>query len=108
MRPGAYHDDALPRPSYEGLFGTILCIRCDFFGLGYLHPETCTWEWLKETDRVRLHLDLAELGDRATDALTQSEQPLPIYRRADLGSKGETEPARKPAAEPQGGEDVFR
>jgi hypothetical protein len=108
VRPGEYHDDALPRRSYEGLFGTILCTRCDFFGLGYLHPETCTWGWLKGTGRVRLHLDLAELGDRVTDALTKSGQALPIYRRADLGSRGETEPARKPAAERRGGEDVLR
>ncbi len=50
MQPGEDHDIALPRPSYEGLYGTIYCSRCEFFGLGYNHPEWCTWEWLKETD----------------------------------------------------------
>ncbi len=69
MRPGTYHDDALPRPTDEGLFGTIYCTRCDFFGLGYNHPEWCRWAWLAEVGRRQHHLDVVELGDRVSDAL---------------------------------------
>ena len=67
MRPGQYHDEALPRPSDEGLFGTILCGRCDFFGLGHHHPEWCTWTYLAETGGRDHHLALVELGERASD-----------------------------------------
>ena len=70
MIPGAYQDDALPPRSYEGTFGTIWCERCGFFGLGYNHPEWCTWEWLKESHPVESHLDLVELGDRAAACLS--------------------------------------
>jgi hypothetical protein len=62
MQPGEYHDVALPRPSYEGLFGTIHSSRCGFFGLGYNRPEWCTWEWLKQTGAAQHGLDLIELG----------------------------------------------
>ena len=64
MQPGEYHDIALPRPSHEGLFGTIYCSRCEFLGLGYNHPEWCTWEWLKQTGAAKNSLDLIELGER--------------------------------------------
>jgi hypothetical protein len=62
VQPSEYHDTALPRPSHEGLFGTIYCSRCNFFGLGYNHPEWCTWESLKEKGNAHLSLDLIELG----------------------------------------------
>ncbi len=65
MKPGEYHDDALPRPTDEGLFGTIYCSRCHFFGLGHNHPEWCSWSWLNETGRRDHHLRLVELGMRA-------------------------------------------
>jgi hypothetical protein len=62
VQPRKYHDTALPRPSNEGLFGTIYCSRCGFFGLGYKHPEWCTWEWLKQIGAAQHCLDLVELG----------------------------------------------
>lgn len=68
MKPGEYHDHALPRPSHERLFGTIYCPRCAFFGLGYRHPEWCEWQRLKEHKRAAAHLDLVELGGRAAAA----------------------------------------
>ena len=77
MQPGEYHDIALPRPSYEGLFGTIYCSRCEFFGLGYHHPEWCTWEWLKETGAARHSLDLIELGAVVVETFDLTH---PVYR----------------------------
>jgi hypothetical protein len=62
VQPGEYQETALPRPSHGGLFGTIYCSHCGFFGLGYNHPEWCTWEWLKRTGAAKLSLDLIELG----------------------------------------------
>lgn len=65
MQPGEYNDSALPRPSEEGLFGTIYCERCSFFGLGFDHPEWCRWESLKRRGVVGKHPDVVELGDWA-------------------------------------------
>ena len=67
MQPNEYHDIALPRPSYEGLFGTIYCSRCEYFGLGYNHPEWCTWEWLKESGAAQHSLELIELGAQVVE-----------------------------------------
>lgn len=75
MQPGEDHDIALPRPSYEGLYGTIYCSRCEFFGLGCNHPEWCKWEWLKETGAVQHSLDLVELGALVAESFDE-EQPL--------------------------------
>jgi len=77
MQPGEDHDSALPRPSREGLYGTIYCTRCEFFGLGYNHPEWCTWEWLKETDAARHSLDLIELGALVVESFDPTH---PVYR----------------------------
>lgn len=77
MRPGEYHDDALPRPSREGLFGTIYCSRCEFFGLGYNHAEWCRWEWLKETGAEQHSLDLVELGALVAESF---DEELPVAR----------------------------
>ena len=77
MQPGEYHDLALPRPSYEGLFGTIYCSRCEFFGLGYKHPEWCTWEWLKQTGAAGHSLELIELGPLVVESFDPTH---PVYR----------------------------
>ena len=77
MQPGEYHDIALPRPSYEGLFGTIYCSRCSFFGLGYNHPEWCTWEWLKRTGAAEHSLELIELGALVVESFDPTH---PVYR----------------------------
>lgn len=77
MQPGEYHDIALPGPSYEGLFGTIYCSRCEFFGLGYNHPEWCTWEWLKQTGAADHSLDLIELGALVVESFYPTH---PVYR----------------------------
>lgn len=77
MQPGQDHDIALPRPSYEGLYGTIYCSRCSFLGLGYNHPEWCTWEWLKDTGAARHSLDLIELGALVTESFDRTH---PVYR----------------------------
>jgi len=34
VQSGEHHDEALPRPSYDGLFRIIYCSRCGFLGLG--------------------------------------------------------------------------
>lgn len=68
---------ALPRPSSEGLFGTIFCSRCGFLGLGYNHPEWCRWEWLKETGAAQHSLDLIELGALAVESFDEE----PVVRR---------------------------
>lgn len=94
MQPGEYHDISLPRPSHEGLFGTIYCSRCDYFGIGYKHPEWCTWQWLKETDGARPSLDLIEIGSRVT-ALFITTPPLcrtfPVLVRISVEATDEGE-----------------
>jgi len=77
MQPGEDHDIALPRPSREGLYGTIYCSRCEFFGLGYNHPEWCTWEWLKKTDAAQHSLDLIELGALVVETFDPTH---PVFR----------------------------
>jgi hypothetical protein len=94
MQPGEDHDIALPRPSYEGLYGTIYCSRCEFFGLGYNHPEWCTWEWLKKTDAAQHSLDLIELGALVVE--TFEEQPVarrcyPVVVRISVEASDEDE-----------------
>jgi hypothetical protein len=79
MQPGEYHDLALPRPSYEGLFGTIYCSRCSFLGLGYNHPEWCTWEWLKTTGAARHSVDLIELGALVVESFDEPHSVLRSY-----------------------------
>jgi len=70
MQPGQLCDVALPRPSYEGLHGTVLCLECGFHGLGTDHPEWCSWEILKLRPAARCRaLAIAELGERAATAL---------------------------------------
>lgn len=94
MQPGEDHDIALPRPSREGLYGTIYCSRCEFFGLGYNHPESCTWEWLKETGAARHSVDLIELGAVVVDTFDPTH---PVYRfypvlvRISVEASGEDE-----------------
>jgi hypothetical protein len=77
MQPGEYHDIALPRPGYEGPFGTIYCSRCEFFGLDHNHPEWRTWQWLKETGAARHSLDLIELGALVVGLFDATH---PVYR----------------------------
>lgn len=67
--PGQDHDTVLPRPTFEGLYGTIWCSTCGFSGVGRDHPEWCTWQGLKRDDRRARSLDLLELGDRASGLL---------------------------------------
>lgn len=62
MQPGVDSDQALPQPSHEGLQGTVLCTECGYFGLGYLHPEWCTWEILKELGQRSSALAIIEMG----------------------------------------------
>jgi hypothetical protein len=62
MQPGTISDEALPRPSEEGVQGTVLCIECGYFGLGYLHPEWCTWEIMKKSGQRSTALAIIELG----------------------------------------------
>jgi hypothetical protein len=70
MQPSQNSDPALPRPSYEGLWGTVLCLQCGFLGLGIDHPEWCSWEVLKARPEVRATaLSVVELGERAAVAL---------------------------------------
>jgi len=70
MQPGNTGDLALPRPSYEGLHGTVLCIECGFHGLGIDHPEWCSWEVLKTRPATRWNaLALVELGERVAALL---------------------------------------
>ena len=76
MIPGSDHDDAMPRPSHEGLYGTTWCSRCGFFGLGYNHPEWCVWQWLKESHQTQRHLDHVELGERVADAFGEKAASL--------------------------------
>ena len=77
MQPGQDDDIALPRPSREGLYGTIYCSRCTFFGLGYKHPEWCTWEWLKQTGAADHSRDLIELGALVVESFNPTH---PVYR----------------------------
>ncbi len=77
MQPGQDHDVALPRPSYEGPYGTIYCSRCDFFGLGYNHPEWWRWEWLKQSGAADHSLQLIELGALVVESF---EPAHPVYR----------------------------
>lgn len=77
MQPGQDHDIALPRPSDEGLYGTIYCSRCGFLGLGYRHHEWCTWQWLKENGAARHSLDLIELGPLVVESFDPTH---PVYR----------------------------
>jgi hypothetical protein len=79
MQPGQDHDLALPRPSYEGLYGTIYCSRCGFFGLGYNHPEWCVWEWLKKSDDAQHSLDLIELGALVVELFEEPPQVRRCY-----------------------------
>lgn len=81
MRPGHTHDTALPRPRYEGLHGTTLCVACGFFGLGTEHPEWCSWEVLKERPlELSRALAVVELGERVAERLElpSGHELLPI------------------------------
>ena len=54
----------------EGLFGTVLCIACGYFGLGVSHPEWCTWQVLKERPEIHARaLAEVEFGRRAANAM---------------------------------------
>lgn len=60
----------MPRPSYEGLYGTVLCLACGFLGLGVDHPEWCEWEVLKQQpDTLARALTIVELGERVAATL---------------------------------------
>jgi hypothetical protein len=72
VQPNKHNDIALPRPSHEGLFGTIYCSRCRFFGLGHNHPEWCTWEWLRQAGTAIHSLDLIELGALVVESFNTS------------------------------------
>jgi hypothetical protein len=94
MQPGQDHDIALPRPSYEGLYGTIYCSRCEFFGLGYNHPEWCTWEWLKKTGAAKHSLDLIELGAVVVESFDPSHpvfHSYPVVVRISVEASDEDE-----------------
>ena len=70
LQPGQICDVALPRPSHEGLHGTILCLGCGFLGLGIDHPEWCSWEVLKARPVARTKaLAIAELGERVATTI---------------------------------------
>jgi hypothetical protein len=70
LQPGQIWDEALHRPSYEGLWGTVLCLECGFLGIGYDHPEWCSWEVLKARPSAREKaLAITELGERVVGAL---------------------------------------
>ncbi len=70
MQPGQICDNALSRPTYEGLYGTVLCLACGYFGLGIDHPEWCSWEVLKARSVARTKaLAIAELGARVAATL---------------------------------------
>lgn len=69
MQPESICDVALPRPSDEGLHGTVLCVACGFLGLGIDHPEWCSWEVLKGRPHAQTRaLTIAELGERVAAA----------------------------------------
>ncbi len=94
MQPGEDHDIALPRPSRECLYGTIYCSRCEFFGLGYNHPEWCIWESLKRRGEAQHSLDLIELGALVVE--TFEEQPVvrrryPVVVRISVEASDEDE-----------------
>lgn len=75
MQPGQIWDDALHRPFYEGLHGTILCLECGFFGLGHEHPEWCSWRILKERPgALKEALAIAELGHRVAAILEDRQR----------------------------------
>ena len=80
MQLGRTCDAALPRPSYEGLHGTVLCLACGYLGLGINHPEWCSWEVLKERPVARYRaLAIAELGERIAALLElQAEESAPL------------------------------
>lgn len=66
MQPYSPWDEALPSPSTEGLYGTVLCKSCGFFGIGVEHPEWCSWEVLKARSAEHSRaLSVVELGVRA-------------------------------------------
>jgi hypothetical protein len=79
LQPGQIWDEALPRPSYEGLWGTVLCLECGFHGLGHNHPEWCSWEVLKARPSARAKaLAITELGERVVAVLEAEPVKLPI------------------------------
>ena len=80
LQPGHICDNALSRPTYEGLYGTVLCLACGYFGLGIHHPEWCSWEVLKGRPVVRTKaLAIAELGARVAATLElQHPQTAPL------------------------------
>lgn len=82
MQPGQICDCVLPKPSYEGLWGTVLCLECGFVGLGIDHAEWCSWEVLKSRPDTRNEALLrAELGDRVATSLEPRHRhaaPLPF------------------------------
>lgn len=91
MQPGQGHGIALPRPSRECLYGSIYCSRCEFFGLGYYHPEWCTWQWLKESGAVQHSLDLIELGPVVSNVLIP-RIPYLVAVRISVEPSDEDEP----------------
>jgi hypothetical protein len=75
MQPGRTWDEALPRPSFEGLCGTVLCIECGYLGLGHEHPEWCSWQVLKGRQEERQRATAAaELGERVVVALERAAE----------------------------------